>query len=126
MLNLFPELLDWSWYVPLVFRLFLGAYVLYIGWMLIQKEGKSGNERDRFTFTCFGVLLLMFGALFVIGLYAQALGSTGFVLAIGALYLRWKKVPQTPESLQFYLLIGLVALSLVFLGAGPYAVDLPL
>lgn len=126
MLSLFPDLLDWSWYVPLVFRIFLGVYCCYIGWRFMWKEGRSGQERDRFAWISFGILLVVFGTMFVFGLYTQALGSSGFVFSIFALLLRWKKFPQMPESFQFYLLIGLVSLSLVFLGAGPYAFDLPL
>ena len=126
MLSLFPDLLDWSWYVPFIFRIFLGAYCFYISWSLIRNEGRKGVERDRFAWTSLGMILFVFGTLFLIGLYAQVLGSVGFALAVVALYLRFKKVPQAQESFWFYFLIGLVALSLVFLGAGPYAIDLPL
>lgn len=92
----------------------------------MQHEGRTGSRDDRLAWIFLGVILLCFGLLFVAGLYVQALGSTGFALALIALYLRWRKSPHARESSQFYLLIGLVSLSLVFLGPGPYAFDLPL
>lgn len=126
MLSLFPELLDWSWYVPLAFRLFLGAYLLYAGWTFAQQEGRAVEKDDHASWVLLGVLLALFGLLFAIGLYVQALGGTGFVLAMFAFFLRWKHSSHTQESPAFYLLIGIVSLSLVFLGPGPYAFDLPL
>lgn len=126
MLSLFPDLLDWSWYVPLFFRCFLGAYCVYVGWILLCKESKTEDERDRFAWVCLASILFFLGILFAIGLYAQALGSIGFVLALFTLYLRIKNSPHVTESMAFYLLVSMVSLSLVFLGAGPYAFDLPL
>ncbi|HEY9585069.1 MAG TPA: hypothetical protein VJJ02_00550 [Candidatus Paceibacterota bacterium] len=126
MLSLFPDLLDWSWYVPFVFRVILGAYFCHIGFTLIQHEGHTEHKNDRSTWIFLGALLFLLGLLFVVGLYAQALGSTGFALSLFALYLRAKKSHHVRESLQFYFLFGIVSLSLVFLGAGPYAFDLPL
>lgn len=126
MLSLFPDLLDWSWYVPFVFRLFLGVYCCYIGWVLAQKELEKSNNDDRIAWMGMRTLLVVVGLSFIFGVVVQALGSIGFALAMFALYLRWKKFPQASESLQFYLLIGTVSLSLVFLGPGPYAFDLPL
>ena len=126
MLSLFPELYDWSWYVPLVFRLFLGIYLLYIGWEVTQTKSPAENEKDRLTWKLTGALLALFGLLFFCGIYIQPLGSTGFVLAMLGLFLRSRNSPHAKESRVFYLLIGLVSLSLVFLGPGPYAFDLPL
>jgi uncharacterized membrane protein YphA (DoxX/SURF4 family) len=126
MLSLFPELFDWSWYVPLVFRLFLGVYIMHIGWRFMRHKERRGDEEERFTWACLGMLFITLGLLFVVGLYVQALGSTGFALTLFALLLKYKKSHEASESVQFYLLLGLVSLSLVFLGPGPYAIDLPL
>lgn len=126
MLSLFPDLLDWSWYVPFFFRVFLGVYCCYIGWKLVQEEGSKATEHDRLAWLLMRTLLIALGLLFIAGVAVQALGSVGFTLALFALFLRTKRSIHANESIVFYLLIGLVALSLVFLGAGPYAFDLPL
>lgn len=126
MLSLFPDLLDWSWYVPFFFRIFLGAYCCYLGWMLAQEQADTATMHDRFAWLGMRMLLAIIGLLFIVGIAVQALGSVGFALALFALFLRFKRSPYAKESTAFYLLIGLVSLSLVLLGAGPYAFDLPL
>ncbi|MEK7118303.1 MAG: hypothetical protein AAB869_01715 [Patescibacteria group bacterium] len=129
MLSLFPELLDWSWYVPFVFRLFLGAYCCYIGWKgfhFIAKENAGAESDEGSAWTGMRTILFILGFSFVTGVIVQVLGSIGFTLAMFALFLRFKNSPHAEEPLQFYLLIGIVSLSLIFLGPGPYAFDLPL
>ena len=126
MLSLFPDLLDWSWYVPFFFRLFLGAYCCFVAWTLAHTSTETPSEEDRFAWAGMRVLLVLLGVLFLLGIAVQALGAIGFILALFALFLHAKHSPRAPESAAFYLLIGLVALALVFLGPGPYAFDLPL
>lgn len=124
MLSLFPELLDWSWYVPFFFRVFLGAYLLCIAGMLIKKRELVKNN-DALAFFMGGILLILLALSFLIGAFVQAVGAVGFALAMVALFLK-RKHTQGTESVPFYLLIGFVSLSLVFLGPGPYSFDLPL
>jgi uncharacterized membrane protein YphA (DoxX/SURF4 family) len=126
MLSLFPDLLDWSWYVPFFFRVFLGIYCCSLGWMLAHEQNAATTEHDHFAWLSMRTLLVSIGLLFVAGIAVQALGAIGFALALFALFLKWKRSPYAKESATFYLLICLVSLSLIFLGAGPYAFDLPL
>ncbi len=125
MLSLFPELLDWSWYAPFIFRLFLGFYLCSVGWAVAKKYTSEKNKNNATAWIGAGVLLVALGFSFLLGIFVQAIGAVGFALAISALYLR-KKHPHGAESVSFYLLIGIVSLSLVFLGPGPYSFDLPL
>lgn len=125
MLSLFPELLDWSWYVPFLFRLFLAVYLCSIGWAIMKRYAAGENRDEAIAFIGAGALLVILGFSFLLGIFVQALGAIGFVLAVTALYFR-RKHPQAAESAKFYLLIGIVSLSLVFLGPGPYSFDLPL
>ncbi|OGZ08759.1 MAG: hypothetical protein A3D65_04115 [Candidatus Lloydbacteria bacterium RIFCSPHIGHO2_02_FULL_50_13] len=130
MLSLFPELLywDWSWYVPFIFRVFLGVHLLYVGWAIVKNRAWREAAGDAPALLGAGALLVILGLLFVLGIFVQALSAIGFVLAILALYFRKRFSPAygIAESKQFYLLIGLVSLSLVFLGPGHYSLDLPL
>ena len=125
MLSLFPELLDWGWYVPFFFRIFLACYILSAGYCFIKlgftKESQNGSAHRML-----GGLLVILGLGFLIGIAVQPLGAVGFVTALVACYFKNKKSSFTTESVNFYLLIGLVSLSLVFLGPGPYSFDLPL
>jgi uncharacterized membrane protein YfcA len=124
MLSLFPELLDWSFFVPSLFRLFLGVYLLSIGYNFLKR--KDEKESDQDARHALGMLLCVFGLGFFFGIYVQVCGVVGFATSLVALYFKQHNSPLTPESKTFYLLVGLVSFSLIFLGAGAYAFDLPL
>ena len=125
MLSLFPQLLDWSWHVPLVFRVFLGFYLFFVGYNLTNMHVAKKDE-DDLAWMIFGGLVITLGAGFLLGVYVQVAGAIGFVLSLLAMYFKYRKFKSAEESIKYYLLVGIVALSLVFLGAGPYAFDLPL
>ena len=125
MLTLFPELLDWGFFVPFLFRIFLAYYILTssVGhWKHVKKV--AANEKMSWTLLCFFELLL--GLLYITGSYVQPIAAIGFVMAMLAVYLKRTHRSHFPQTNEFYMLIGLVSLSLIFLGPGAYAVDLPL
>jgi uncharacterized membrane protein YphA (DoxX/SURF4 family) len=124
MLSLFPELLDWSFYVPLFFRIFLSCYLLMAGNTLIKNNTRKDTE--KLAWEIFGSLIMAIGLFLLLGIYTQVFGTIAFVISLLAIYFKKHKSHDTPESIAFYLLFGLLSLSLLFLGAGPYAFDLPL
>ncbi len=125
MLSLFPELLDWSFYVPFFFRLFLSCYLLAAGYHLIKKNNRGEGE-EKLTWGIFGTLIMAIGFFLLLGVYTQILGVISFVISLLAIYCKKHHSHNTPESIAFYTLFGLLSLSLLFLGAGPFAFDLPL
>lgn len=128
MLSMFPELYDWSWFVPFFFRMFLAWYFITSGYTL-ARAGDNGGENERFAWTILGAIITAVGGAFLAGIFVQVAGATGFVLAIFAIVLKHtarEEARRVVESQIFYLLLGLVSLSLVFLGPGPWAIDLPL
>jgi FtsH-binding integral membrane protein len=125
MLSLFPELLDWSFYVPFFFRIFLSCYLLTVGYHLIKKN-KAENDEEGLAWTIFGTLITATGLALLFGIYTQVFGVVAFTISLLAIYFTKRRSPDATESIAFYLLFGLVSLSLLFLGAGPYAFDLPL
>ena len=125
MLSLFPQLLDWGWYVPFMFRLFLGIYFFFSGYQLTKINSQKTGE-DHLAWTTLGVLIIILGVSFLLGVYVQIAGVVGFALSLVAIYFKHKKAVFTSEPIKYYLLLGVVALSLLFLGAGPHAFDLPL
>lgn len=118
MLSLFPTLLDWNWYVPLFFRLFLGYYFLSLGLHMTKRS-------DEQAWKILGALSSLVGILFIIGIFVQLLGVISSVSAL-VMYSRRKMDQFKGESGVFYVLLSLISISLLFLGAGPFAVDLPL
>lgn len=123
MLSLFPELLDWSWYTPLLFRGFLVAYLLTFVFTLLRKH--HTGER-KIADIGFGLLLSLLALMLLFGVYTQLAGAIGFSLATIALFFQKRYKKELKESGWFYALVALVSLSFVFLGAGPYAFDIPL
>lgn len=123
MLSLFPELLDWSWYTPLLFRGFFVVYLLIFTLTLLRKH--HIGER-KLADMGFGLLLVILALMFLFGVYVQIAGAIGFSLAITALFFRHRYKKELKESGWFYVLAALTSLSFVFLGAGPYAFDIPL
>ncbi len=116
MLSLFPELFDLGWYVPFVFRVFIGIYLLYITSVIFTQ--KKHNPLTAF-------FLFLLGMMSLLGIFLQAVG---IILALGSLSrIRLKKEhPQIfHEDVAFYILFAIVSLSLVFYGPGPFAFDLP-
>lgn len=117
MLSLFPSLLDWNWYVPLFFRIFLGYYFINLGLHMMKNNEQAWKILGGFS--------SFSGILFVLGVFSQLLGVVSSVSALIMLSQR-KKNLLIAEPAVFYVLLSLVSISLLFLGAGPYAIDLPL
>jgi len=127
MLSLFPDLLDWSFYVPLLFRVFLGLYILGTGYRLFKKSmSPTEKDGDELSWGIFGTLLVLLAGSLIVGLFIQVAGAITFVVSILACYAKYRNIKDADESTAFYLLFALVGLSLVFLGPGPFAFDLPL
>lgn len=119
MLSLFPNLFDWSWYVPFIFRIFLGYYFFNLGLHTLKKS-------DSVAWKLLGGISSLMGVLFVLGVFAQLIGLISGFLSL-FLATSQKEHPRLKlESSVFYVLLSLVAFSLLFLGAGPHAIDLPL
>lgn len=130
MLNLFPELLNWSFFAPLVLRITLGVVILFSARELWKKGAsdhlRSHKNEGRLAYSIMSGLLLALSVLLIIGLYVQIGAAISFSLSIITLYLKKKQSPDAPESALFYVLAGSIALSLITLGAGAFAIDLPL
>ncbi len=119
MLSLFPTLLDWNWYVPFLFRIFLGYYFFNLGLHMMKKNDES-------TWKILGGMSSIMGIMFVLGVVTQLLGVIAAVSSLMLAYFKKKNLRYSQESASFYTLLALVSVSLLFLGAGPYAIDLPL
>ncbi len=89
-----------------------------------SSHAKSGQE--SLAWLILGTLIILLSLGFFLGLYVQVVGVIGFTLSLLAIYFKNKNASFTPETVKYYLLLGVVSLSLLFLGAGPHAFDLPL
>lgn len=134
-LSLFPELLDLQMLGIFAIRVTLGLIFIYFWY---EKTTKHRAEKIEFfeklklrpaklystiiTFT-FGVM----GALLVVGLYTQGVAMVAGVFMLLATLIKWRNPSLLPNNtITFYIILSVTSFSLLFLGAGAFAIDLPL
>ncbi len=134
MLNFFPYLLAFGLIAPFLLRIAVGVVFVVFGWKKLGSEraGKSAffetlglKPGVHFAITL-GVLELAIGTLLFIGLFTQIVALLAFLISIVSYYLKGKHPDSLSNTKNFFLLLAVVSLSLLFSGAGFFAFDLPL
>ena len=133
MLNLFPELLTYSLLAPFILRVVLGFTLINLGLL------KLGTEKENWQFLIenfvskkfsssiikiVAVVEITGGFLLILGMYTQVLALIFSALILIHLLLDIKEESLVKRNLVFYLLILAISISLLFSGAGAFAVDL--
>lgn len=133
MLNVFPDLLSFALLAPFILRLTVGITFMYISFFAIYKNRQSFFEyykKHHYPLPIiltwfFGVLNLIVGLSLVIGFLTQIAVIVGIYLLV-SLSLCDQEIKSFQFQKSFYVLLGIVCFSLLFLGAGAFAIDLPL
>lgn len=134
MFNPFPELLTFSLLAPFIVRTALGFVFMRLGlhilttdrhlWEHSIKEISGFNW--RWSVYVFGAVEVATGVLLILGLYTQIAAIVVAVASLKFLILsHFWKLPER-EGRLFYFLAFAASLSLLFSGAGFFAIDLPL
>lgn len=133
MLSLFPRLLDFQFYGPLLLRLALGAVFLIHGYPKLfgdrsQFAGWLASRAFRPGWAwalLVAIVEVVVGALLIIGLFTQA---AALVLAIELLIIIvwFKRGQKFVGGWEFDFVLLVMALVLLVLGPGAWAIDLPL
>jgi len=118
MLSLFPFLLPFGVFAPFFLRLVLALVVLRFGYVHIQKK--------QHVPVIFGMIQSVAGILLAIGLFTQV-AALILVIIFGLLLLKQiaNKAFLT-DGVNYYLLLFVIALSLLVSGPGAFAFDYPL
>ena len=117
MLSLFPTLLSYSQVAPLVIRVLLG--IIFLFWCY-QTFRKPSTGQQKILAGIEGVV----GILFVIGMFVQAAALVASIYFIVRLIERAHKKALLTDGVNYYLILLVLALSLLVTGAGVYAIDL--
>lgn len=133
-LNTFPDLLTFSILSPFLLRIVLAFIVINLGYLKIGKENKSWQalfELIHFHPAKYFVKLLagieIIGGLFLIsGAYTQLTAMVFSILFFCEAILEYKEESLEARNLTFYILIFVISVSLIFTGAGAFALDLGL
>jgi len=134
MLNPFPELLIFSTLAPLILRVTIGLIFIDLGILKFKAEKETWlasfealNLRPAdLLLPIYAILQILGGILLFIGLWTQV-AALAFVIFTGVeLYVEWQAKEILKRDIVFYVIVFAIALSLLFTGAGSYAIDIPL
>ncbi len=117
MLNPFPYLLSFGLLGPFLLRLILGITFIHFGTLKIKN--KNYKHVVAYVETLAGVML-------VLGLYTQIAALVVALILLYQLFHKMTKKAFLTDGVNYYLILFIIALSLLVTGAGFFAFDLPL
>lgn len=123
MLSIFPDFLTFGLLAPFILRMVVGFMFINFGMSEIKKTYKSSGKVQKYTAP---LIKLVLAILLVIGLFTQFVAILLSIIVIGRIYKKTQNDDDGKYPIEFLLLTLAVLLSLVFLGAGFFAFDLPL
>ncbi len=137
MMNPFPTFLAFGLVAPLILRVTLGGLFVIEGYKHLTSareprrvllESKLGDFAKTAVWISGGVEMLM-GIFFIMGFLTPIVAILAGLGSIKVLWRKWRRselAALEPYSPMLYLLIVAISLSLLFSGAGCWAVDRPL
>ncbi|MEI6396578.1 MAG: hypothetical protein WCO48_00675 [Candidatus Taylorbacteria bacterium] len=118
MLSLFPTLLSWSQVSPLILRIILGAVFLHWAYKALKHRPISNNKK------IVALIEFLTGALLILGLWTQAAAIAAGINLIIRLAERMQKKAFLTDGVNYYLILLVLALSLLITGPGIWAKDI--
>jgi len=133
-LNTFPDLLTFSTLSPLILRVVLGLITINLGFLKLGKEHVIWQELfetinihpSKFFIKVFAFIEVIGGIMLIAGSYTQLTAIIFAILFFCEAVLDYRESELEERDLTFYILVFSISLSLIFLGAGAFAIDLPL
>ncbi len=134
MLNVFPDLLNLSFFAPLLLRIALGVVFLDFGRHTLGRgRGQHGalfealglKQGHRYV-TPFAVIEIVLAVMLIVGIYTQVAALAVFILSLEGYYLKGKHGQHIEHRRHLFFLTAIIAFSLLLTGAGALAFDLPL
>ena len=137
MLNIFPNLLFLELLSPFMLRATVGVMLFWIGYSYLFKDRNTviaqlsakWPRSAKFFIYFGGIFEIITGIFLVAGFLTQGAAIAGTLIAIDALFVKflYKDLDKVAKySKMFYILILVISISLIFSGAGAFAIDLPL
>jgi uncharacterized membrane protein YphA (DoxX/SURF4 family) len=135
MLNTFPELLNYSILAPTLLRFVLAFILITTGIEIIRPTKRalfaayfSTKEFPLADFIPWklGIAQIALGVFFFFGMFTQISALIAIYIFFSLFYIENRAERILPHTSAFYLVMIVISLSLLFTGAGAFAVDLPL
>lgn len=127
MLNIFWQFLAFSMIGATILRLAVATSLLILGYKTFKAAKTLKKHTGGQTFPkVIGTIEFISGLFILIGLWTQVFALIASVTAIILFLIRRHYAATAIESRQFYLLLSLASLSILFFGAGIFAIDVPI
>lgn len=134
MLNIFPELITFVLFAPLLLRTIVGIYFLHWGLQLFKKDRYADCASSlRIEWGSLGIIFIWYlsffeilvGAFLIAGFLTQAAAIGGMLIAGKLYYLRRAYPSVATAEGTTYILMFVISLSLLLSGGGAFAIDIP-
>lgn len=119
-LSVFPSLLSWQQLSPLLIRMTLGGIFIFWSYKTFFKTSPDSKQK------AVGIIEGVAGILLVLGLWTQVGALTIAIDLVVRLYQKIMAKSFLTDGVNYYLILLVLALSLLFTGAGFVAFDMPL
>lgn len=122
MLSLWPDLFNFAPIAPVILRIALGGTFLFYGLREIIKPHYLRGALARIV----GLWDTAIGLLLILGFFTQGVAMLAILELLGYLLIRLTNKNRLPIPIDYLLVMMMIAVSLLFLGPGLWALDLPL
>ena len=122
MLSLFPSLLTYQQFGPFIIRIILGITLAYFGYEKTRKKGGSSGSNS----VLYGFVEMIIAIFLIIGLFTQLAALLNAIILVIKLCFKARDGKLLSDGINYYILLLVMAISLLFTGAGSFAFDLPL
>jgi uncharacterized membrane protein YfcA len=134
MLSIFPQLLSFTLLGIFLIRIIIGLVIFYIAYQmaftkrekLIKKLELAKHPFSKSSVVIVGFSTLISSSFLIVGFLTQISSIVSGYLLLNIMMLDSGKEKILGQTKLFYITISIICLSFLFLGAGFFAVDLPL
>lgn len=120
MLSIFPSLLAYEQIGPFLIRLILGITLAYFGYRKIIMKGTSSGSNAK----AYGAVEIIISVFIIIGLFTQLAALLNAIILIIKLGFKMRDKAFLSDGINYYILLLVMAISLIFMGPGFFAYDL--
>ncbi|MDQ2932800.1 MAG: hypothetical protein M3Q80_00260 [bacterium] len=120
MLTAFPSLLAFDQISPLLIRIVLGTTLAHFGYKKMKEQGQVSGSNSKI----YGVVEIIIAAFLIVGLFTQLAAILNAFILVVKLGHKGREGALFSDGINYYVLLLTMAVSLIFTGAGYYALDI--
>jgi|GEM_PF-709924 len=115
----FPFFLEYRDFAPFVLRVVLGLTLLYFGCKKVKGQGQSSGSNSK----TFGAMEIVVAIFITVGLFTQLAVLINFIILLIKIIDKIRVKKFLTDGVNYYILLFVIALSLLFSGPGILAID---